>query len=313
MHEKVAGLSLSPAMDRTIYVDDFCLNEVNRAREASAIPGSKGVNVAKCLAASGLESICFGFIGGHDRAVFISQLNKFGVHSDFLPVDYPIRNNIKIVDLKNSTYTDVNMETGTPTQEQLDRLIEKTAELAKTCGYIALSGHVSKTMPQDIYKTLCQVAHENGARVAVDCSGVPLLNALEAKPDVIKPNIKELCDSFDVHLVNRYETIECAKRIRERGVKNVLVSAGPEGAVAACEDGVYTIQVPSIPVYNTVGAGDAFLSGFIYGQVKGLSIGDSLRHAAAFSQAVVHNHAADILTKEMLLEALNEIEIKKVD
>ena len=97
MRSMVAGLSLSPAMDRTIYVNDFCLNEVNRAYDAAAVPGSKGVNVAKCLAATGLESVCFGFIGGPDRAVFISQLNKFGVRSDFLPIDYPIRNNIKVV------------------------------------------------------------------------------------------------------------------------------------------------------------------------------------------------------------------------
>ncbi|MBQ4159595.1 MAG: 1-phosphofructokinase family hexose kinase [Clostridia bacterium] len=313
MREKVAGLSLSPAMDRTIYVDDFCLNEVNRAREATAIPGSKGVNVAKCLAASGLESICFGFIGGPDRAVFISQLNKYGVRSDFLPVDYPIRNNIKIVDLRNSTYTDVNLEAGTPTEAQLQSLVEKTAQIAQECAYVALSGHVSKSMPQDLYKTLCGVIHENGAKVAVDCSGVPLLSAIEACPDVIKPNIKELCDSFDVHLVNRYETIECAKRIRERGVKNVLVSAGPEGAVAACEDGAYVIQVPSIPVYNTVGAGDAFLSGFIYGQTKGMDIENSLRHAASFSQAVVKNHASDMLDFDALTASLDEIEVQKVD
>ncbi len=313
MCEKVAGLSLSPAMDRTIYVDDFCLNEVNLAHEATATPGSKGVNVAKYLAASGLESICYGFIGGPDRAVFISQLNKFGMHCDFLPVDYPIRNNIKIVDLKNGTYTDVNLEAGTPTEAQLNALMEKTALIAKECAYVALSGHISRTMPQDLYQTLCRMIHENGAKVAVDCSGEPLLAAIEAQPDVIKPNIKELCDSFDVHLVNRYETIECAKRIRERGVKNVLVSAGPEGAIAACEDGVYVIQVPSVSVYNTVGAGDAFLSGFIYGQTKGMDTETSLRHAASFSQAVVMNAVADMLSFDMLTAAMHMIDIKKVD
>ena len=157
MHLKVAGLSLSPAMDRTIYVDNFSINEVNRAREATAIPGSKGVNVAKNLAASGLESICFGFIGGPDRAVFISQLNKFGVRSDFLPVDYPIRNNIKVVDLVNGTYTDINLEAGTPTPAQLDALFEKAEQLAEECEYIALSGRISESMPQDLYKSLCNV------------------------------------------------------------------------------------------------------------------------------------------------------------
>ena len=312
MRTIVAGLSLSPAMDRTIYVDDFCLNEVNRAHESAAIPGSKGVNVAKFLAASGLESVCFGFIGGPDRAVFISQLNKFGVRSDFLPVDYPIRNNIKVVDLKNSTYTDINLEAGTPTEAQLAALHEKAAQLAKDCAYIALSGRVSDKMPTDIYKTLTQVIHENGAKVAVDCSGKALLEALEAKPDVIKPNVKELCDSFDVHLVNRYEIIECAKRIHERGVENVLVSCGPDGAIAICGGSVYLVQVPNVPVYNTVGAGDAFLSGFIYGQTKGCSMEDTLRYAAAFSQAVVASHASDILDFAALTAKLDEIIVTKV-
>ncbi len=310
---KVAGLSLSPAMDRTVYVDDFCLNEVNRAKDSSAVPGSKGVNVAKFLAASGLESVCFGFIGGPDRAVFISQLNKFGVRSDFIPVDYPIRNNIKVVDLKNGTYTDINLDAGMPTEAQLTALHEKAAQLARECAYVALSGSVSSKMPSDIYKTLTQIIHENGAKVAVDCSGEALLSAIEAEPDVIKPNLKELCESFDVHLVNRYETIECAKRIRERGVKNVLVSSGAEGAIAACADGAYVIQVPPVAVYNTVGAGDAFLSGFIYGQTHKLGTMDSLRYAAAFSQAVVANPASNSFDFKTVQETLEQISVKKVD
>ncbi len=312
MCEKVAGLSLSPAMDRTIYVDDFCLNEVNRARESTAIPGSKGVNVAKYLAASGLDSVCFGFIGGPDRAVFISQLNKFGVRSDFIPVEYPIRNNIKIVDLKNGTYTDVNLEAGTPTEAQLAMLHERAAQVAKECAYVALSGHVSDKMPTDIYKTLTEIIHQNGAKVAVDCSGKALLSALEAKPDVIKPNLKELCESFDVHLVNRYEIIECAKRIAERGIDNVLVSCGPDGAVAVCEGEIYLVQVPNVPVLNTVGAGDAFLSGFIYGKTKNFDNEAALRHAAAFSQAIVTGPATQTLDYAALTAAINEIEITKV-
>ncbi len=312
MCNKVAGLSLSPAMDRTIYVDDFCLNEVNCAYESTAVPGSKGVNVAKYLASSGLDSICFGFIGGPDRAVFISQLNKFGVRSDFIPVDYPIRNNIKIVDLKNGTYTDVNLEAGKPTDLQLEMLFEKAAQIAKECAYVALSGRVSSKMPTDIYKTLTEVIHQNGAKVAVDCSGKALLAALEANPDVIKPNLKELCDSFDVHVVNRYEIVECAKRISERGVANVLVSCGPDGAVAVCEGEVYMVQVPNVPVLNTVGAGDAFLSGFLYGKTKKLGNEAALRHAAAFSQAIVTGPATQILNYETLTAAIDEIEIIKV-
>lgn len=313
MPEKVAGLSLSPAMDRTVYVDDFCVNEVNRAKDSSAVPGSKGVNVAKFLAASGLESVCFGFIGGPDRAVFISQLNKFGVRSDFIPVDYPIRNNIKVVDLKNGTYTDINLEAGAPTEAQLEALHNKAAELARDCAYIALSGHVSDKMPTDIYKTLTEVIHENGAKVAVDCSGKALLAALEAHPDVIKPNLKELCESFDVRLVNTYEIVECAKRIAERGIPNVLVSCGPEGAVAVCEGSVYLVEVPTVPVFNTVGAGDAFLSGFIYGQTKLLGAQASLRHAAAFSQAVVTSPASNTLDFAAMTAALDRITVKKVD
>ena len=312
MCEKVAGLSLSPAMDRTIYVDDFCLNEVNRAKESTAIPGSKGVNVAKYLAASGLEAVCFGFIGGPDRAVFISQLNKFGVRSDFIPVDYPIRNNIKIVDLKNGTYTDVNLQSGTPTEAQLEMLFERAAQVAKECAYVALSGHVSEKMPMDIYKTLTQIIHQNGAKVAVDCSGQALLEALEAKPDVIKPNLKELCDTFDVHLVNRYEIVESAKRISARGIDNVLVSCGAEGAVAVCDGDVYLVQVPEVPVLNTVGAGDAFLSGFIYGKTKNLGSDEALRHAAAFSQTIVTGPATQTLSYETLTAAMDKIEITKV-
>ena len=56
----------------------------------------------------------------------------------------------------------------------------------------------------------------------------------------------------------------------EKGINNVMVSLGGDGAVLAYENGVLIANAPKISVSSTIGAGDSMLAGFIDGTTKDL-------------------------------------------
>ncbi|MBE7026937.1 MAG: 1-phosphofructokinase family hexose kinase [Ruminococcaceae bacterium] len=312
MREKVCALALSPAIDKTIYVDDFALNGVNHALKTLEVPGAKGVNVAKNLARCGLDSVCFGFIGGKNGEFICSELQKDGVECDFVKVDYDARTNIKIVDLKNSTYTDVNLLGNSPTKENIEMLKIKTKELAKKCSVVALGGSLPPGVDASLYYELAKIAKAEGALVTIDSCKEPLKVAIKANPFAIKPNIDELEGTFGEKYNTTDEIINKAMSIYESGVSNVLISLGSEGAVAVCGGDVFRLYTLDVPVYNTVGAGDAFLSGFIYGIQKELGIVEALRHSASFSQAVVSSYAGDVTELSQFKKYIDSVRVESV-
>lgn len=312
MRNRVCALALSPAVDKTIYVENFRPDAVNHAMQSIQVPGAKGVNVAKNLARCGIDSTCFGFIGGKNGEYICSELEKDGVVCDFVGVDYDARTNIKIVDLKNATYTDVNLLGEAPTKENIEKLRLKTKELAKKCSFVSLGGSLPPGVDASIYYELTQIAKAEGALVTIDSCKEPLMLAIKAKPFVIKPNLDELEQTFGEKYNTIDEIINKAVSIYESGVENVLVSLGSEGAVAVCAGDVFRLYTLDVPVYNTVGAGDAFLSGFIYGMQKELGIVRALKHSASFSQAVVSSRAGDVAGLSQFEKYIDSVSVETV-
>ena len=77
----------------------------------------------------------------------------------------------------------------------------------------------------------------------------------------------------------------------QNGPEALVVKRGSDGATIHLRDGSVT-EVPGFPVgiYNVLGAGDAFASGFIYGQLKGWDWFKSARMGNACGAIVVTRH-----------------------
>jgi 5-dehydro-2-deoxygluconokinase len=82
------------------------------------------------------------------------------------------------------------------------------------------------------------------------------------------------------------------ERILAGGPRVLVVKRGRQGA-SVVERGQPTVDVPGFPVeiYNTLGAGDAFASGFLYGYVQGWDLVQAARLGNATGAIVVTRHA----------------------
>ncbi len=88
----------------------------------------------------------------------------------------------------------------------------------------------------------------------VNKSVIPLLNNV----DIITPNIHEAETLSGQSIQGLESAVEAAKKIRELGVKIVIITLGEEGALICQENDVKHIPAPKVSAMDTTAAGDVF-------------------------------------------------------
>lgn len=284
-------ITLNPAVDYTVRVENYKVGEVNRTSAENITAGGKGINVSVILSRLGTESTALGFCGGFTGKMLLQMLDDMEIENDFVYIpDGMTRINVKLN--INSSETEINGMGCNIDEESIEKLYHRLDELKKN-DFLVLAGSVPKSLPADIYVTIAERVKRRGVNIIIDASGELLLKSLELKPFLIKPNNFELGEIFGVKIDSREKALEYAKKIQKMGAMNVLVSLAGKGAVLVCSDGeTFSSPAPKGYVKNSVGAGDSMLGGFIHGYMKYENFSDAFRFgisagsATAFSETL---------------------------
>lgn len=310
----IITVTLNPAVDKTINIKSFQINSVNRVLKSRKDAGGKGINVSKVLKELGTESIATGFLGGDTGDAIRNYLNKVSINDEFLNVDGNTRENIKIVDPENKTFTDINDIGPKINKEDIIRLKNRIKYLTENNKIIVFSGSIPHGCPKNIYLELIQIAHKNNAFVILDTYGKPFNEALKAKPNLIKPNIKELEEYFNRTFNSTEEMIRIIQdNIIKSGIDTVVVSLGKEGAVLIEKDNYYKSMGLDVSVKSTVGAGDAMVAGIAYSIQNNLPTLKQLVYGSAAATANIMTTGTQTGDKDVIEELLKKIITKKGD
>ena len=287
MTAPIATVTLNPAIDQTIEVPNFQPNAVNRSSGWQDDAGGKGVNVASFLATVGHQISVTGFLGRDNATPFDTLFLEKGIADHFIRLPGATRVNLKLVDDVQNQVTDINAPGLVPGAAAISQLRQTVTSLAKTCGWFILSGSVPTGVADSLYAELIRDLKALGKTVVLDTSGAPLTQGLAAKPDLIKPNQRELEDYLHTRLSSWDEIVAAARELIASGIPHVVVSLGAEGAIFVDQDRAVHAQPPEIAVKSTVGAGDAMVAGTVAGLISGQSLRDSAALATAFSMAAL--------------------------
>lgn len=305
----VITVTLNPAMDKTLAIDNFSLGEVNRSSKVRHDIGGKGINVSKVLRNFGVASVCTGFLGGIWEKYFLEELNTRSINTNFISIKGATRTNTKIVDHLNRTYTDINEAGPEVSEEELNSFIENFRELCKAGDIVVLSGGVSPVIPKDIYGKLIKIAKEKGASTILDAEGELLEEGIAQKPNIIKPNIHELEKLMGEKYKSEYEVIKAGRILVNQGIDKVLISLGDKGALLVTKDAAYNCKGLKVPVKSTVGAGDSMVAALVFSLLNGFNQGDTLKFANACGAASVSIEGTEACTLEQVNSLLELIEV----
>ncbi|MFC7475557.1 1-phosphofructokinase [Dankookia sp. GCM10030260] len=287
-------LSLNPAIDQTVELDELRPGAVNLARGALRHAGGKGINVAACLADWGAAPIVTGLLGEANDAPFNALFFARGIDDRCIRIPGETRTNIKLLDLGRGDTTDINLPGTAPGAEALDAALAALHAAIRPGSIAVLAGSLPPGLPAETYAELVALLSEQGARVVVDASGAALSAVLAAPvlPHAIKPNRFELEGWIGRPLPDQAALLAAARALVARGIALVAVSLGAEGALFVAADAAVRVHPPSIAVGSSVGAGDAMVAGIAAGLGEGVPLEALARRAAAFSAAKLQEAGA---------------------
>lgn len=305
-------VTLNPAVDKTIYVDNFTLDAVNRVSSIRQDAGGKGINVSKTIQQLGGTSTAVAFLGGASGSFITSALDEMGIPVRAFAAEGDTRINTKVVDLVSHTYTDINEPGAAVTKAMLDDALAILALEINPGDIVVLSGSLPAGAPTKTYATWTRACRKAGARVFLDADGEALVEGLAAKPSLIKPNEVELGRMLGRELADDDSIIAAAQELVDDGIEQVMVSMGGSGAIFVTDKGAYRLHQPAVEVISTVGAGDSVVAALAYAADQNLPLEQAARLSMAVGAATVMQPGTEPAKRDDIDRLLDQVQLTRL-
>lgn len=301
-------VTLNPALDKTVEIQDFAVDSVNRVTAMRTDPGGKGINVSKVIQKLEGNSIAAGILGGATGRAILTALEDMGLETFFHFIEGETRTNLKVVDPAGRTNTDINEAGAAVSEEILVTLLGELLEKLVEGDIVVLSGSLPKGAEKDTYCTWVKAFRGAGAKVILDADGDLLAEGLKASPYMIKPNNHELSRLLGRKLETKEELAEAARRLMEEyGLGKVVVSLGGDGALYVDREQVMYAEGLKVPVGSTVGAGDSVVAALAVAEEREMSLEDTVRLSTATGAANVMCSGTQAAEYEVIKELMPKV------
>lgn len=284
----IITVTLNPAIDKTVEINDVHINRVNRVSSARLDAGGKGINVSKIILSLGGKSKAIGFLGGKAGEFIKEYLDEMGIASEFVFIEGETRTNLKIVDPVQHTNTDINEIGPAITLNDIKQIDNYISQSINEKSVIVFSGSVPPNMESEIYQRWIYSAKKKGAKTLLDADGELLRLGIEAGPYLIKPNIHELERLLARKIASIEEAVECSRILMDKhGIEIVVVSMGEKGALFLNKEVTIFAEGITVDVKSTVGAGDSMVAALAYAIDEGYAFEKAATLAVAAGTANV--------------------------
>lgn len=305
-------VTLNPAIDKTVVIENFTAGTVNRIVSFREDAGGKGVNVSKCLKKLGADTVAVMILAGAAGKRLGAMLENMKIPMLRVPTEGENRTNLKIIDPVNHSNTDINEPGPKIDEDLLESLKEKIGKSIHKGDIVVLSGSLPKGADKNLYARWTNYFRYRGASVYLDADGEPMARGIKAVPAMIKPNNEELAALLGKEKLTLEEMVDEGRRLLDTGIEEVVISLGSDGILFVSKDGCFKADALRVPVKSTVGAGDSVVAAMAYGKVKNLSREEKIRLAVAIGAASVMQDGSQPPESSLVWELAKGVQITKL-
>ncbi|OED41121.1 5-dehydro-2-deoxygluconokinase [Chromatiales bacterium (ex Bugula neritina AB1)] len=277
--------------------------------------GGSSTNIACCSSRMGLRSALITRVGDEHMGQFIrEQLQREGVDTRCVVTDPERLTALVVLGIKDQDtfplifYRENCADMAVDIADIDHGLIESSKALLIT------GTHFSTEQVYRTSKHALSVAADAGVKRVLDIDYRPVLWGLTSKGDgetrfiaseSVTAHLQSILAEFDLIVGTEEEihiaggdtnTVQAMRNIRAVSDAVLVLKRGPFGASVYegdipdnLDDGV-TVEGVTVRVLNVLGAGDAFISGFLRGWINGEGYEQALRYANACGALVVSRH-----------------------
>ncbi|MCZ2262736.1 ribokinase [Isoptericola sp. QY 916] len=249
--------------------------------------GGKGANQAVAAARLGADVAFVGAVGDDEFAdAALAGLRSAGVDLTALAVAPGRRTGIAIVTVSDDGENSIVVVPGANGAVD-EAMVSAHAGLVAGAASVVLQGEIPRT------------AIEAAARTARGRLVVNLAPVLDVDEDVLLRADPLVLNEHEARLVAgalgvpAEESEEVLVRgLLARGVRSVVLTLGPRGALVGQDDDVTAVPAPRVRAVDTTGAGDAFVGALAHGLARGDGLVDAARTAARVGAYAVRSPGA---------------------
>ncbi|MFG6179491.1 ribokinase [Halomonas sp. THAF12] len=249
-----------------------------------ATPGGKGANQAVALARLGANTAMVGRVGddAYGRAL-VANLDREGIHHRgvlarpdtetgvaMIQVDDASQNSIVVIPGSNGELSPSDIASADATLGRARLLVcqlevplatvrEALARARRHGVTTLLNAAPAMTLPQDVLALVDWLVVNESEAAAL--SGHPV-----GHPD---------------------DAAQAIRRLRQSGCRQILVTLGAQGVVAADDSGLHHYPAPKVAAVDTTAAGDTFVGGFAAALLRGASVEAAVREGQAAAAIAV--------------------------
>ncbi|WP_324758265.1 1-phosphofructokinase [Haloarcula montana] len=276
----IVTVTYNPAVDQTVQFDEpMEPDHVMRAESARYDAGGKGINVAQFLTAMDKPCVATGLAGGFTGRFIREDMQSGGVETDFTEIEGITRLNTTAI--ADDEEFKLNLSGPAVDRGIVDDVLERVR--AHDPDWVLVGGSLPPGLE---IEDIDRIATGGDWETIVDVEGT-ILKRLDAQYSMCKPNRHELGDATDADVSTLEGCARAAGSFRDQGFDRVLASLGADGAVLATDEQLLYADALDVDVVDTVGAGDALLSGLLAAWEAGESNEAALRTGVAVSSLLV--------------------------
>lgn len=309
----IVAAGLTPAWQQIAVLDRLSIGEVNRARETAACASGKVANVAIALHHLGLPVHPIILAGGETGRLLREDFQRLGIGADWVESANPTRICTTVIDRATREITELVENAYPVTPEEIGAYLNAYETAAKTASAAVLSGSLPPGSPPSFYRDLLE---RTPCPAILDARGPELLEALDARPYLVKPNREELTATLGQPLDSDDDLHEAMEELLELGAQRVVVTEGARAVWFASGQTRLKLEPPQLKVENPIGCGDCFAAGLAWALLRGFGDQAALRLAvAAAAENALTLHPARLnpgLVEKRMLEIAEPIPVARL-
>lgn len=298
----------NPSIDYYIELDSDVAIGIQKAKNAYYLAGGKGINCSMILNQWNIQSIATTYIGGFTGDFIRTTIeNSKLIKLDSIYVSQTNRINVKI---RGNNESDINTKGISITNEDQTKMLEKFKCLEKN-DWLMICGSLAENVDEQFLIEASKIVNEKEAYLVLDVPGIKAKTIARCKPTLIKPNIDELFDMFDLKEIDDNRISELISKLQKMNVANILLSKGAKGADYYTLDTYYEISHPALNAVSTIGSGDSLLATFVGKLSQGECIEEALAWGAAAGEATAISEG--LATLEKMKELKMNVRVNKIE
>lgn len=281
-----------------------------RTKRMTTCVGGKGLNSSVVLRQLGIDTVGMGFFAGKVGEELVDLLKEYGIAPEPVWVGGTNRIAHVIAEKETNIHSHVIVGEVEVSSEQKQEFIDKFTKRVKEAEWVIFAGSIPPSVNEDFYVSLIEIAKQAGVPSLIDSQKQYIVEAIKAKPDIVKMNWEEFEWTFDLKADTLESLIQQGKELKvQRDINALVITLSKDGMLAFTSEGNYLAKAPFQKPVNAAGAGDSVSSTLAWRLSQGDKWESALIWASAVSAATVLTERTGDVRMEDVERILKEVKV----